>query len=226
MGATQGIPETAAPYSSGGFSNYFPRPDYQSAAVNAYLQALGSTNQGLFNVTGRAYPDVSMQGSNFDIVVSAQQELVNGTSASTPSFAALVSLLNDQLIAADQPQLGFLNPLIYQAGPAGFNDITTGSNPGCGTNGFPAAEGWDPVTGMGTPDFAKLLALAVGNPARAAPPVSSLPPTSTSAAPPESTTALSSPTMGTGDDSAEEELAKLFEDALALLKTLVGSESE
>ena len=101
-----------------------------------------------------------------------------------------------------------------------------GSNPGCGTNGFPAAEGWDPVTGMGTPDFAKLFALAVGNPARAAPPVSSLPPTSTSAAPPESTTALSSPTMGTGDDSAEEELAKLFEDALALLKTLVGPESE
>jgi tripeptidyl-peptidase I len=35
--------------------------------------------------------------------------------------------------------------------------ITTGSNPGCGTNGFAAVKGWDPVTGLGTPDFTKLL---------------------------------------------------------------------
>ena len=34
----------------------------------------------------------------------------------------------------------------------GFNDITSGSNPGCGTNGFFATEGWDPVTGWGSPN--------------------------------------------------------------------------
>ena len=40
-----------------------------------------------------------------------------------------------------------------------FNDITNGTNPGCGTVGFSAQPGWDPVTGVGTPNFPKLLAL-------------------------------------------------------------------
>jgi hypothetical protein len=40
--------------------------------------------------------------------------------------------------------------------PQAFNDITTGSNPGCSTNGFSAAKGWDPVTGMGSPNFPAL----------------------------------------------------------------------
>lgn len=40
-----------------------------------------------------------------------------------------------------------------------FNDITTGSNPGCNTEGFYAQPGWDPVTGVGTPDFNKLVEL-------------------------------------------------------------------
>lgn len=35
--------------------------------------------------------------------------------------------------------------------------ITTGSNPGCNTDGFSAVKGWDPVTGLGTPKFSKLL---------------------------------------------------------------------
>jgi len=38
----------------------------------------------------------------------------------------------------------------------GFEDITSGSNPGCGTSGFSVVQGWDPVTGFGTPDFLKL----------------------------------------------------------------------
>ena len=40
----------------------------------------------------------------------------------------------------------------------GFNDITNGTNPGCGTLGFNTSCGWDPVTGLGTPNFPKLLA--------------------------------------------------------------------
>ena len=68
-------------------------------------------------------------------------------------------------MAAGKKSLGFLNPLIYSAqGQAAFNDITTGSNPGCGTKGFPASIGWDPATGFGTPDFAKLLALVMALP--------------------------------------------------------------
>lgn len=30
-------------------------------------------------------------------------------------------------------------------------------NPGCGTKGFSAVKGWDPVTGLGTPKFDDLL---------------------------------------------------------------------
>ena len=39
-----------------------------------------------------------------------------------------------------------------------FNDIVNGTNPGCGTQGFAAKPGWDPVTGLGTPNFLKLVA--------------------------------------------------------------------
>ena len=38
-----------------------------------------------------------------------------------------------------------------------FNDVTEGDNPGCGTRGFPAAPGWDPVTGLGTVNFPRML---------------------------------------------------------------------
>ncbi|KAH9010271.1 subtilisin-like protein [Lactarius pseudohatsudake] len=57
---------------------------------------------------------------------------------------------------ANWPRLGFLNLLLYGHGRDGVNDITSGSNPGCGTDGFTAIPGWDPVTGMGTPSFISL----------------------------------------------------------------------
>lgn len=162
VGATTGTTETSATFSSGGFSNFFGRPSYQSSAVSTYLTALGSTNSGKFNTSGRAFPDVSAQGQNVEIVVAGAAERVAGTSCSSPIFASVISLLNDQLITAGKSPLGFLNPFLYSAaGAAALNDITTGSNPGCSTNGFPAKAGWDPVTGLGTPNFAKLKA-AVG----------------------------------------------------------------
>lgn len=37
-----------------------------------------------------------------------------------------------------------------------LKDVTEGKNFGCGTDGFNAAEGWDPATGLGTPDFPKM----------------------------------------------------------------------
>ncbi|KAI5116074.1 hypothetical protein M0805_004385 [Coniferiporia weirii] len=162
VGATTGVTETAASFSSGGFSNYFATPSYQTSAVNSYLSALGSTNSGLFNKTGRAFPDVSAQGENVEIVVGGDTELVDGTSCASPIFASVVALLNDRLVAAGKSPLGFLNPFLYSAaGSAALNDVTSGDNPGCNTNGFPAKAGWDPVTGLGTPNFAKLLT-AVG----------------------------------------------------------------
>ncbi|KAI0294269.1 family S53 protease [Multifurca ochricompacta] len=162
VGATQNVnPETSASFSSGGFSNYFGTPSYQTAAKSAYLSTLGSTNAGKFNTSGRGFPDVAAAGVNFEIMWKGSAVLVDGTSCSSPTFASIVSLLNDRLIAAGKPVLGFLNPFLYSTGASALNDITTGSNPGCSTNGFPATTGWDPVTGLGTPNWTKLLT-AVG----------------------------------------------------------------
>lgn len=62
--------------------------------------------------------------------------LISGTSASTPTFAGIVSLLNDANLAAGKPPLGFLNPMLYSIGVGGLNDITQGNAAGCGTPGF------------------------------------------------------------------------------------------
>jgi tripeptidyl-peptidase-1 len=59
--------------------------------------------------------------------------------------AGIVSLLNDYLLSTERRPLGFLNPWLYGKGLAGLNDIISGSNLGCNTNGFTAIVGWDPV---------------------------------------------------------------------------------
>jgi len=150
--------EYANGLSGGGFSDVYPRPQYQQAAVANYLKNNKNTlpNQSLWNATGRGYPDVAAMSSNFVIVVNLiPLPGVAGTSCSAPTFSGIIALLNDLRLAAGKKQLGFLNPFIYQ-NPQIFNDITEGSNPGCGTNGFQAAAGWDPATGFGSPNFAKM----------------------------------------------------------------------
>ncbi|KAE9383328.1 hypothetical protein BT96DRAFT_764341, partial [Gymnopus androsaceus JB14] len=52
------------------------------------------------------------------------------TSASSPTFTAIIALINDQLIAAGRPVLGFLNPFIYSTVSTAFTDITIGHNAG------------------------------------------------------------------------------------------------
>ncbi|KAF7344769.1 Tripeptidyl-peptidase sed3 [Mycena venus] len=157
VGSTGGITEVGSSFSSGGFSNYFPTPDYQAGDVAAYVASLGTTYAGLYNGSGRGFPDVSAQGENFGIVWDNQFGTVDGTSCSTPTFASIIALLNDELVAAGKATLGFLNPLLYSpAGRAAFNDVTSGTNPGCDTNGFSASVGWDPITGLGTPNYAAL----------------------------------------------------------------------
>ncbi|KAF5384574.1 hypothetical protein D9757_007503 [Collybiopsis confluens] len=156
VGSTTGIsPETASAFSGGGFSRLFSQPSYQSAAVSTYLSNLGSTYSGLYSASGRAYPDVSAQGQKYQVIVNGGVVSVGGTSCSSPTFASIVAYLNDFKLATEGSTLGFLNPLLY-ANPSALNDITSGSNPGCGSKGFPATSGWDPVTGLGTPDFVRL----------------------------------------------------------------------
>jgi len=88
---------------------------------------------------------------------------VDGTSCAAPSAAGLVALLNDARLSAGKGPLGFLNQLFY-AHPEAFTDITAGSNPGCGTQGFYAAAGWGPRDGPGLAGLPKLLALALSLP--------------------------------------------------------------
>jgi len=163
VGATQGFsPETAvnAFASGGGFSNYFARPSYQASAVDSYLKGIGNEYAGLYNTTGRGYPDVAANGQNYVIVISGVDNLVDGTSASAPTFSSVIGLLNDYRISQGKSSLGFLNPLIYSKwlGTAALNDITQGSSAGCNTSGFPATKGWDAVTGAGTPNFIEMKA--------------------------------------------------------------------
>ncbi|KAH9013167.1 subtilisin-like protein [Lactarius deliciosus] len=155
-GTTDYDPEVAAPLSGGGFSDYFPRPVYQDVAVSAFLERQGTQYSGLYNPEGRGIPDIAAQALKFRIFLRNVRTSAEGTSCSTPVFASIISLLNDYLITNGRPPLGFLNIRLYDDGFAGLNDITSGSNPGCSTDGFSAVPGWDPVTGLGTPDFQKL----------------------------------------------------------------------
>ncbi|KAF8340259.1 tripeptidyl peptidase A [Cantharellus anzutake] len=156
VGGTVGDPETAISFSGGGFSNYFPRPSYQDVAIPGYIANYATEQKGLFNTSGRGFPDVSALSVYYTVIVGRAPAQISGTSASAPSFAAIISLLNDVLISNGRKSLGFINPLLYHLGGKGFNDITVGNNLGCGTEGFNATQGWDPVTGWGSPDFSKL----------------------------------------------------------------------
>lgn len=155
--------EVVAYYSSiqgapgGGFSNHFPTPSYQQADVTAYEKFDGDRAKGYFNPNGRGYPDVSLVSINFRVIVNNKLLSVLGTSAAAPSWAALVSVLNDYRKSLGKPNLGFLNPLLYSAkGKSALRDVTSGHNQGCGLNGFPATTGWDPASGLGSLDFAKM----------------------------------------------------------------------
>ncbi|KAI8938687.1 hypothetical protein NX059_004554 [Plenodomus lindquistii] len=145
-------------YSSGsGFSNYFERPKYQDKVVPKYVKALGDLYEGLYNKEGRAYPDLAAQGLYFAYFWNGTEGTISGTSASSPLTAGIFSLVNDALIADGKPTLGFLNPWLYKKGYKGLTDITKGFSYGCNVQGFPVTEGWDPVTGFGTPVFPKLV---------------------------------------------------------------------
>lgn len=163
--------------SGGGFSTVFPRPSYQNSAVQTYLQSenVSFPDDSFFDSSGRAIPDVSALGSNIIIINDGKEELVAGTSASAPIFAGLISYLNDLRLQNNLPLMGFLNPWLYKMAEQdadAFFDVTEGSNPffdrssggfsmQCCTVGFEATAGWDPVTGLGTPNFEKLAELAV-----------------------------------------------------------------
>merc|ERR1712086_292363 len=163
-----GQPEMASDAigSGGGFSTMFSianESQYQAADVANYFKVAPQLPPAAtFPKTGRGTPDVSALGEAYTGVINGDLSYDNsGTSASTPVFAAIISLLNEARIQAGKPQLGFLNPWIYQNTDA-FTDVTLGNNAISisGKNrkyGFNCTKGWDPVTGVGTPIFSKML---------------------------------------------------------------------
>ncbi|CAK4237419.1 unnamed protein product [Aphanomyces euteiches] len=142
---------------TGGFSEYAVRPSFQDEHVTAYLKLKGNTSSELFNVHGRAIPDVSFVGHNIPVHVNGRLTMVDGTSASSPIFAAIVSHMNRVRLSLGRPKLGFILPYLYELHrvcPHIFRDVTEGNN-ACGAPdqtccqpGFDATEGWDPVGGI------------------------------------------------------------------------------
>jgi tripeptidyl-peptidase-1 len=154
--------------SGGGFSQVFSIPDYQAAAVAGYLSSGVSLPESCsFNASGRATPDVGALGDEYFQVVNGGRTIsVGGTSASTPTFSGIVTLLNDIRLNNGKTTLGFLNPFLYSITTDGaFFDVTEGDNKStrcclsASNDGFNCAPGWDPVTGLGTPNFAVLSTL-------------------------------------------------------------------
>ena len=152
--------------SGGGFSTIYSRPSYQASAVSN---------------AGRGVPDVSYDaGVNGGVITHCGIcNLLNGldpnaltffifggTSAGSPQWAALTADA-DQMAGHD---LGNINPTLYRLAASGssyaqsFNDVKAGNNDVAeiGNQGYNAGNGWDAVTGLGSPDAANLLPALAG----------------------------------------------------------------
>jgi len=177
VGATQGPEDGTAEImcssstnglitSGGGFSNIYATPSFQTTQVASYLKnGPKLPPKSDFNTSGRAYPDVAVLGHCFIECEGGEFFGVSGTSAASPTFAGMVTLINNMRLKAGKSALGWLNPALYQLGastPSAFHDITSGTNNCCAgetgsetccTYGFTAGTGWDPTTGFGSPVF-------------------------------------------------------------------------
>jgi subtilase family serine protease len=157
-GLPYGDPGTLFQATGGGVSRLFPRPGYQDGVAG-----IGAT---------RGVPDVAADASGHSGMALAISDgggryaigNSGGTSASAPLWAALIALADQY---AGRP-LGFVNPALYRIARSAayhraFHDITTGNNtatwPPTTITGYRAGPGWDPVTGLGSPDAQALIPL-------------------------------------------------------------------
>jgi tripeptidyl-peptidase-1 len=174
IGGTQG-PESASTEvsavcfgaritSGGGFSGYYPAPSFQTSAISNYFATATIPVSG-YNIAGRGYPDISLAASSYIVEIGGHMYGVSGTSCSSPSFAAFVSLINAQRKRKQWGPLGFINKVIWQNASSFARDVLSGNNKCtatctiCCAHGFYSAVGWDPVTGFGSVDFEKLSTL-------------------------------------------------------------------
>src|SRR5256885_2621623 len=127
----------------GGVSTVFALPAWQQGI------AVPKAPNG---VAGRGVPDVAGNAdplTGYQVLVDGVSEVIGGTSAVAPLWAALIARCNQKL---GRP-LGDVHAALYQIGAKAFRDITEGNN-----GAYRAASGWDPCTGLGTPADRALLA--------------------------------------------------------------------
>lgn len=142
----------------GGFSSFYDAPNFTADAIAGYFD-LETPVKGY--ASGRGYPDLSLSGHAYQVVIGGQTIQVDGTSCSTPVLAAMTSLVNAIRAEAGAGGIGWLNPTIYAQASDFAVDVTSGANKCvaedefCCTQGFTATTGWDPVTGFGSVDFSK-----------------------------------------------------------------------
>jgi kumamolisin len=149
--------EAAWSDSGGGVSDFFVRPDWQSSANVPPPPSGSSSGRGVPDVAGDANPD-----TGYEVTADGASVVAGGTSAVAPLWAALIALINQQL----GRKLGFLNSSLYAvpgygSNPGPLHEITSGSN-----GAYRAGPGWNPCTGLGTPDgqhLAQALARAAPN---------------------------------------------------------------
>jgi tripeptidyl-peptidase-1 len=93
--------------SAGGFSNYFPQPSYQKAAIAEYFENHSppypyyselnvdlNTTKGLYNRIGRGFPDVASNGAFMPAFVNGELGQWFGTSLASPTFASILTLVS------------------------------------------------------------------------------------------------------------------------------------
>ncbi len=135
--------------SGGGYSVYFSEPSWQAAWQNSGQRGLPDVALNADPFTGYAIYDSS---SSYSTSQDPWSNGWGGTSFAAPQWAGITALLDQ----ATGGPIGLATAVFYHL-PAsggtvlGFRDITTGNN-----WGYQAAAGWDPTTGLGVPDVAKL----------------------------------------------------------------------
>ena len=146
----------------GGVSEHYPAPSWQSrAGVPERAGSDGRTEDDF----GRGVPDVA---GNADWYTGyrtyprkgGEEVVQGGTSAVAPLWAALIAQLNQHLGNHGlDARAGYLNPLLYDEAVAAncFRSVTEGKN-----GRYEAKPGWDPCTGLGSPDGTRLLQALTG----------------------------------------------------------------
>lgn len=151
--------------SGGGFSVVYPRPNFQEDVLQRKQRGVPDVAYNA-DVNGGVLVIWSSSGAGRDMVF-----IFGGTSAGSPQWAGII-VLGEQVAGH---RLGFINRAIYRIGESSaysraFHDVVLGNNTFTGTDasgnsitilGYNTHHGWDPVTGWGSPDVARLIPLLI-----------------------------------------------------------------